>query len=61
MNGHRQITDEILDDAYKAMACIIRDQGDKYLAIFRRLHEEKETRRETRDLRQVALHVSTSF
>ena len=32
------VTDAMLDDAYSIMAAIIRDNGEKYLPIFKRLH-----------------------
>jgi hypothetical protein len=49
----------MLDDAYAVMAGIIRDCGDKYLPIFKRLHEEKGLRMAARDLKNIALQVAT--
>ncbi|MBK8227480.1 MAG: hypothetical protein IPK70_09945 [Flavobacteriales bacterium] len=61
MDKQATVTDTMLDDAYAVMARIIRDGGDKYLPIFKRLHEEKEMRKATNDLKKVALHVAADM
>lgn len=52
------VTDENIEAAYIIMGRIIRDYGDKYLPIFKRLHEERELRKANRDLRSIALQVA---
>lgn len=51
-------TDENIEAAYIIMGRIIRDYGDKYMPIFKRLHEERELRKANRDLRSIALQVA---
>lgn len=52
------VTDENMEAAYVIMAKIIRDHGDKYLPIFKRIHEERELRKANQDLRNIALQVA---
>lgn len=52
------VTDEELEECYHGMARIIRDYGDVYLPIFKRLHEERELRRKNNDLKSIALRVA---
>lgn len=52
------VTDAMLDDAYTIMAAIIRDHGEKYLPIFKRLHEEKLRRQANSDLKNIALQIA---
>lgn len=59
MPKQEPVSDPMLDDAYAVMAGIIRDCGDKYLPIFKRLHEEKGLRMAARDLKNIALQVAT--
>lgn len=55
------VTDEMLEKAYSIMAKIIRDHGDKYLPIFKRLHEERELRKAKQDLKNIALQVAQNM
>jgi len=48
----------MLEQAYTIMAKIVRDHGDVYLPIFKRLHEEREARKARQDLRNIALQVA---
>lgn len=52
------VTDENIDQAYIIMARIIHAYGDKYLPIFKRIHEERELRKANQDLRNIALQVA---
>jgi len=52
------VTDDMIERTYQIMAVIIRDHGDKYLPIFKRLHEERERRKATQDLKNIALQVA---
>lgn len=54
----KTVTDEQVDKAYSIMARIVRDYGDAYLPVFKRLHEEKEARKANFDLRNIALDVA---
>lgn len=60
MAKEKAVTDEKLEEAYVILAGIIRHHGDKYLPLFKRLHDEREIRREQRDLSNIALKVSFS-
>jgi hypothetical protein len=61
MSKQETVTDARLDEAYVVMAGIIRNGGDKYLPIFKRLHEEREVRRARNDLKQIALQVASEM
>lgn len=52
------VTDDMLDTAYSIMAAIIRDHGEKYLPIFKRLHEERLQRKARNNLKEIALQVA---
>lgn len=54
----KTVTDEQVDKAYGIMARIVRDYGDAYLPIFKRLHEEREARKAKGDLRNIALQIA---
>lgn len=54
----RTVSDEDLAKAYKIMAKVIRDHGDKYLPVFQRLHEEMETRKSKQGLKDIALQIA---
>ena len=51
-------TDEAVEEAYKIMARIVRDYGEKYLPVFKRLHDEHEERKAKRDLTNIALKIA---
>lgn len=58
MTGQTTVTDAMLDDAYSIMAAVIRDHGDKYLPIFKRLHEERLQRNADNELKEIAVQVA---
>lgn len=58
MTKAKIVTDTMLDEAYAIMAAIIRDHGEKYLPIFKRLHEERLQRQANNDLKNIALQVA---
>lgn len=57
MTKEKTVTDARLEEAYTIMAAIIRDHGDKYLPIFKRLHEERLQRKANSDLKEIALQI----
>lgn len=58
MTNTKTVPDSALDDAYNIMAVIIRDNGDKYLPIFKRLHEEKLQRNASNELKEIAVQLA---
>lgn len=58
MRQQKTVTDEQLEKAHGIMARIVRDYGDQYLPIFKRLHEEKAARQANSDLKNIALQVA---
>ena len=52
------VSDEKIDTAYVIIAKIIRDYGDKYLPVFKRIHEEREVRKANLDLKNIALQIA---
>ncbi len=58
MQETNTVTDEMLERAYTIIAKIIRDHGDKYLPIFKRIHEEREARKANQDLKDIALQIA---
>lgn len=52
------VTDEDLEAAYKIMAMIVRNYGDKYLPVFKRIHEEREFRKAQQSLKNIALQIA---
>lgn len=58
MAKENTVTDAKLDEAYSIMAAIIRDHGEKYLPIFKRLHEERLQRKASSDLKNIALQIA---
>lgn len=51
---------EELEEAYAIMAGIIRKRGEKFLPVFKRLHEEVLQHRANQTLIDIAIHVSTA-
>lgn len=49
---------EKLEEGYKIMAGIVQKRGEKFLPIFKRLHEELLQRRVKQDLMNIALQVA---
>lgn len=58
MAAEQPVTDDMIEKAYRIMARIIRDHGDKYLPIFKRLHEERARRQASHDLKNIALQIA---
>lgn len=58
MQKEKVVTDEQVEKAYGIIARIVRDYGDQYLPIFKRLHEEREARKAKNDLKNIALQVA---
>lgn len=58
MTNTKIVSDAALDDAYSIMAAIIRDHGEKYLPVFKRLHEEKLQRNARNELKEIALQLA---
>lgn len=56
-----KITEEVLEEAYRIMARIVRDYGEKYLPIFKRLHEEREIRKAKQELKDIALQIAQNM
>lgn len=54
----RTVSDEDVAKAYKIMAGIVRDHGDKYLPVFQRLHDEMEARKAKQGLKDIALQIA---
>jgi hypothetical protein len=52
------VTDETIEEAYRIMARIVRNHGEKYLPVFKRLHEENEQRKAIRTLWDIALRIA---
>jgi hypothetical protein len=61
MGKKNVVTDEKLEEAYQVIARIVRDYGEKYLPIFKRLHEEREIRKASQDLKDIALQVAQNM
>lgn len=57
MEKDKILTDEKLQAAYVIIAGIVTKYGDKYLPIFKRLHEEKLQRQANADLKAIAQQV----
>jgi hypothetical protein len=53
------INDDELNRCYRIIACIVRDKGDKYLPIFQRVHDEIESRKANRKLKDIALQAAS--
>ncbi len=57
MEKNKTLTDEKFDTAYLIIAGIVTKYGDKYLPIFKRLHDEKQQRQADADLKAIALNA----
>lgn len=55
MSIEKNVTDKMLEEAYRQAATITRDYGDVYLPIFKRLHEERVARHAYISLKELAL------
>ena len=58
MAKEKTVTNEMIEEAYRIIAGIVRDHGDKYLPVFKRLHEERAHRQANQDLKNIALQVA---
>ncbi|MES2479447.1 MAG: hypothetical protein V4561_10185 [Bacteroidota bacterium] len=56
----KDVSMEELEEAYAIIADIIRKRGEKFLPIFKRLHEEVLQRRVNQSLIDIALQVSSA-
>lgn len=61
MKNQVDVTDENIEQAYIIMAHIIQKYGDKYLPIFKRIHQERELRKANQDLRNIALRIAANM
>ncbi len=61
MYNSKTVTDGMLEDAYRIIARIVRDQGELYLPIFKRLHEERQLRHANKDLASVAKAIADNM
>jgi hypothetical protein len=55
-----EVSDDLVEEAYTAIASIVKTHGEKYLPLFERLHRERQKRVQQRDLMRVALEVANS-
>lgn len=61
MSDTNSITDEQIETAYIIIAKIIRDYGDRYIPIFKRVHDERERRKADMRLKNIALQVAENL
>ncbi len=54
------ITIELLEEAHKASAEIVKRHGDNYLPIFIRMHKEIEQRKNNQSYKEIALQIASS-
>ncbi len=55
------LTEEKFNAAYQIIAAIVTKYGDKYLPVFKRMHEEKLQRRANADLQMIAKSVASQI
>jgi hypothetical protein len=55
----KEVSMEELEEAYTIMAGIIRKKGEKFLPVFKRLHEEVLQRRANQSLVDIALQIAS--
>lgn len=55
----RVISDEEFESCYIIVARIVSETGDKYLPIFRRMHQERQLREANNELRAIAFQAAT--
>lgn len=58
MKQTKRLTDENLQAAYKIIAGIVRQHGETYLPVFKRIHEEVELRKKQNDLLSLAIQIA---
>lgn len=58
MQKEKEVTDDQVNKACGIMARIVRDYGDAYLPIFKRLYDEIEMRKAKADLKNIALQFA---
>lgn len=61
MRNKKNITTEMLDAAYIIIASIVARNGDKYLPVFKRLHDEKAMRKADADLKAIAILTASEI
>lgn len=47
-----------IEKAYIMMARIVRDYGDKYMPVFQRIHDIRNTYKAKQDLKNIALQIA---
>ena len=47
-----------IEKAYIMMARIVRDYGDKYMPVFQRMHDIRNTYKAKQDLKNIALQIA---
>jgi len=47
-----------IEKAYIMMARIVRDYGDKYMPVFQRVHDIRNTYKAIQDLKNIALQIA---
>lgn len=58
MKQTKRLTDENLQAAYKIIAGIVKQHGESYLPVFKRVHEEVKLREEQNDLLSIAEQIA---
>lgn len=58
MRNNEVLKEENLEKAYIMMARIVRDYGDKYMPIFQRVHDIRNTYKAKQDLKNIALQIA---
>lgn len=61
MKQTKELTEEKFNAAYIIIAAIVTKYGDKYLPIFKRMHEEKLQRQANADLQRIAKDIVSSI
>lgn len=61
MKHQQKVTLQQLREGYKITAKIVSTYGDKYLPIFKRLHDEMEKRMAEETLKNIALQVAQTM
>lgn len=57
MKQEMKVTDELLESAYLIIAGIVTAHGEKYLPVFKRIHEEVQERKAQKNLLSIAAEL----
>ena len=57
MKNDETLTSEKFNEAYLIIAGIVTEHGDKYLPVFKRMHEEKLKRQADDELKAIAIAI----